>query len=815
MRKLLILRGLPGAGKSTFIKEHNLEEFVLSADSIRTLFSPAMVNYDKDYGFTIGIPQTEDVKTWNLLFEVLEERMKKGAFTVIDATSIHTKTVNKYKKLAQTYRYRIGVVDLTDYPVELVKAQNWNRYFTKEFVPERVINRMNETIEPLGNVFKRINNDEELTEFLTMPPIDYTYNQNGDEYEKVFFIGDIHGCYDPLHEFLQEHFDIPENPKNLYIFLGDYLDRGFKNAEVFNEVRRLVEYPNTLFLEGNHEAHLREWAKDEEIRSAQFTNHTIHELEEAGITKKDAFKLYFRFAQMAYFTFHGKTFLASHGGITMPYVGDKLNPFLFDRIASYYTWLPQLLVRMNTEQFIKGVGHYEDAEKLAESWANIQENKNHNKMYCVPNKTIQVFGHRNVSNSPIKMNEYTYCLEGHVEQILNPNGRMRVLEYNSKTDEFIPHEYANPLWNKGFETVTNITNAQIINRMRALPQYIKEVPLHDDVASFNFTEQAFWDRRWDTREISMARGLFMDTKTYEVVARSYDKFFKLYEVKANFPDTLEENLKFPVQVYEKYNGFLGILSCYKDELLFFSKSNSTKSDKPKMAQLFEKTFKSMNPDLEGIKNFLKENNVTMVFECVTREDPHIIRIPDGTANRCILLNVIENRLDEFSFGKWGDINALQDLGRKFGLPTKLLLGTYDSFRDLWYQIEDTSNDWATGNIEGFVYEDANGYMFKLKTPYYNFWKLMRGTVGKLRSVAKKANGHPIRLGRMPQVLNDGTGHMFTNSVKKEYRWVFKKFAEFIDEHQEVITDKEKYPDIIKIRDEFYKWESEKEEQPVD
>ena len=112
-------------------------------------------------------------------------------------------------------------------------------------------------------------------------------------------------------------------------------------------------------------------------------------------------------------------------------------------------------------------------------------------------------------------------------------------------------------------------------------------------------------------------------------------------------------------------------------------------------------------------------------------------------------------------------------------------------------------------------EDANGYMFKLKTPYYNFWKLMRGTVGKLRSVAKRANGHPIRLGRMPQVLNDGTGYMFTNSVKKEYRWVFKKFAEFIDEHQEVITDKEKYPDIIKIRDEFYKWESEKEEQPVD
>ena len=29
------------------------------------------------------------------------------------------------------------------------------------------------------------------------------------------------------------------------------------------------------------------------------------------------------------------------------------------------------------------------------------------------------------------------------------------------------------------------------------------------------------------------------------------------------------------------------------------------------------------------------------------------------------------------------------------------------------------------NIEGFVIEDANGYMVKLKLHYYNFWKFMR------------------------------------------------------------------------------------------
>lgn len=35
MKKLLILNGIMGAGKSTFIKENKLEDFVLSSDELR------------------------------------------------------------------------------------------------------------------------------------------------------------------------------------------------------------------------------------------------------------------------------------------------------------------------------------------------------------------------------------------------------------------------------------------------------------------------------------------------------------------------------------------------------------------------------------------------------------------------------------------------------------------------------------------------------------------------------------------------------------------------------------------------------------
>ena len=44
MRKLYLLRGVPGSGKSTFLKEHikDLEGSIISADQVRLLFSPTV-----------------------------------------------------------------------------------------------------------------------------------------------------------------------------------------------------------------------------------------------------------------------------------------------------------------------------------------------------------------------------------------------------------------------------------------------------------------------------------------------------------------------------------------------------------------------------------------------------------------------------------------------------------------------------------------------------------------------------------------------------------------------------------------------------
>ena len=81
MRKLIILRGAMGCGKSTFIKEHNLERFTLSSDQIRLMFNAPQMNIKNSE----EIPQFNNKKVWELLYSLLEERMKKGEFTIIDA----------------------------------------------------------------------------------------------------------------------------------------------------------------------------------------------------------------------------------------------------------------------------------------------------------------------------------------------------------------------------------------------------------------------------------------------------------------------------------------------------------------------------------------------------------------------------------------------------------------------------------------------------------------------------------------------------------------------------------------------------------
>lgn len=102
------------------------------------------------------------------------------------------------------------------------------------------------------------------------------------QWKKIHVIGDVHGCYTCLNEYLGEM-----KNDELYIFVGDYLDRGIENVEVFKFLCDVVNNnrKNVILLEGNHERWLNKWGHDEPVQSEEFANYTRPQLFKAGIVR--------------------------------------------------------------------------------------------------------------------------------------------------------------------------------------------------------------------------------------------------------------------------------------------------------------------------------------------------------------------------------------------------------------------------------------------------------------------------------------------------------------------------------------------------
>lgn len=210
MKTLLLLRGAPGAGKSTFIKENNLEQYTLEADKFRTLISSP----ELDVSGKFNITQKQDGKAWDLLFYSLENRMKNGDFTVVDATHNNPRMFSKYKALKEKYGYQVYYLDIKVSLEELLK-RNKSRELLKQ-IPEEAVIRLHALVENTEpqNFANKISNINEILNYITW---DYTK-----EYNKVIVIGETRGCYEPLKELLNNEL----NHKTKYIFTGNYFNKG-------------------------------------------------------------------------------------------------------------------------------------------------------------------------------------------------------------------------------------------------------------------------------------------------------------------------------------------------------------------------------------------------------------------------------------------------------------------------------------------------------------------------------------------------------------------------------------------------------------
>lgn len=741
MRVLLLMRGAMGCGKSTFIEQNGLKPYTLCADDIRLLCQAPVLGKDGRY----CISQKNEKVVWQTLFNILEVRMKRGEFTVIDATNTKTSEMNRYKDLAKKYRYRIYCVDMTDVPIEVAKERNKKRDPIK-YVPEEAIDRAYARFatQKIPSGIKAIKPNELDTIFYK--PIDLS------AYDKVHVIGDIHGCYTALMDFMNNH-DV--NANDFFIFLGDYLDRGLENVQTLEYLLDLWEnHKNVYFLEGNHEAHLRNWANGEDIMSPEFRNHTMPKLEQAGIDKKRVRQFCRSFGQCSYFIFHGMNVLVTHGGLST---------------------MPKNLTFIATEQMIKGVGDYKDANTVDGAFYTSTEDGYYS-----------VHGHRNETHEPLQVNPTTFNLNGEVEF----GGDLRAVTFRHEKwldKSFIDQwEIPNSVYRipedltKNNDEISNAEIHDVIEYMRA-SKYIGEKSF-GNISSFNFTRGAFQDKVWDGMT-TKARGLYIDTEHEQVVARGYEKFFNYGEMEFTKPEALARNLKFPVEAYVKENGFLGIVSTDNDGELIFTSKSTMGGDHAVMVK--ENLYKIYGEEaIEKMRKYANQYHVTFVFEIIDRErDPHIIQYND---NYAILLDIINNsmKFDKLPYG------SLKYVAKDIGLEYKQHYKTLNNVKELSAFIDKATDpkfrlktDRIDDDcIEGFVFEDADGFMFKLKVAYYNDWKMLRSVANKIFR-----SGNINFTGALQSIESNyfyGWCRDKFNSLDKQGRWAYAK------------------RDIISLRNEF-------------
>lgn len=67
---------------------------------------------------------------------------------------------------------------------------------------------------------------------------------------------------------------------------------------------------------------------------------------------------------------------------------------------------------------------------------------------------------------------------------------------------------------------------------------------------------------------------------------------------------------------------------------------------------------------------------------------------------------------------------LQQLAKEMGLTCKLISYVFDTWEALYSFVKEQDRSDAI-RYEGWVFEDANGFMVKYKSKFYRFWKQMR------------------------------------------------------------------------------------------
>lgn len=604
MRELYLTVGAPAIGKSTWIKEMGVEDYTVSSDEIRHIVSNYQAVIGKDgkgeYLKDYQIDYQSEHQVWNFLYAAVENRMKHGQTTFVDATHLFKGAFTKYNQLRIKYHYKVYLIDFMH---KYMDDLNGLSEMLNKRDSERERHVGSNTIEKYINRY--LNSYTHFPDWvqITSPlKVEIALKRNDSfvytdmsKFDTVKVIGDVHGDYGALQEVFKNH-----HRGVAYVFVGDYLDRGSKNPETLKFLSEL-KGNNIFFLRGNHE-----WKVEEFLNTGKLHGnfrHTWPQLNKA-FGEKEAKKMLAAIQKqlLDYLCFEnnvGQKYLITHAGI--------------EPLVARYTPVPL----MNESDFVMGVPGEDENPYTRDIDEQLSDGD-----------YIQLHGHRN------NFSHFDDCYGAYN---LTKDGHFRWADIDMESCEVTPHD------------IKSIDGEKLQDRLDNDPD-VKNVELDDGIIANNFTREAFENNRW-TPTTTNARGLF--TRNNEVIGRGFKKFFELGQT----PTSALESLEYPVRAYIKHNGFLAIVFYDRDNHHVRAYSKGGGKDYSQLAgkKLLE---------LVGINKFASfyaepnNWNKSILFEIVDpKNDPHIVKYDESHVfPLAVINNDMNGQLDLSTAEKYWSID---------------------------------------------------------------------------------------------------------------------------------------------------------------
>lgn len=276
---LVAMVGGTSSGKTSFALKHFKPTEVLSSDFFR-----GMVCDDEN-------SQSISGDAFDLLYYAANKRLNNMKLTVIDATNLQQSARKQVVDLAREQNVHAAAIVL-NLPEEIMQERNKAR--SERNFPERVIRQHCRDVRRSIRGLKRegfrfvyvINSLEQLenTEVVRTK----LWNDKKELHGPFDIIGDIHGCGDELEQLLNKLgyvksegiYTHPEGRQAA--FLGDFCDRGNRNADVLRIAMDMVKSGNAVAVPGNHDIKLLKYLCGNKIAMTHGIDKTIAEIEAQG-----------------------------------------------------------------------------------------------------------------------------------------------------------------------------------------------------------------------------------------------------------------------------------------------------------------------------------------------------------------------------------------------------------------------------------------------------------------------------------------------------------------------------------------------------